>query len=161
MLLKASRKIKEKIEAGGVLSYAVLFVTALNYTSRTVFPFLIIILGGAGETYYNAYIDLIWGVLLTAIIIYIIEKTDTTHRKYFNNQIPIFLIAAYFVTVVVIFAVKTIAIFLVAPALDGMGLLEAQMTEFYFWSVLSYASFLWQLYALYVLGDKELISKRQ
>jgi hypothetical protein len=99
--------------------------------------------------------------LLTAIIIYLIEKTDTTHRKYLDNQIPIFLIAAYFVTVVVIFAVKTIAIFLVAPALDGMGLLEAQMTEFYFWSVLSYASFLWQLYALYVLGGKELISKRQ
>jgi hypothetical protein len=47
MLLKASRKIKEKMETGGVFSYAVVFVAAFNYISRTVFPFLIIILGGA------------------------------------------------------------------------------------------------------------------
>ena len=153
-LYRGAKHIESEMAEKSFFRNVVLFMAAFNFVGFTIIPFISILLGENIQP--DIYVSLLHGVLLTALVIYFSKKTGADTQKYFDNRVPGFLIAVYVLTIIVVFLVKTTSLLLI-PYLATITLYSIEIMQLYVWPTLSYGLFVWQLYILYSLSNKELL----
>lgn len=159
MISKFSHKIVEKMEENKAFRFVVLVVVAVNFVGAVLIPPINYLLGGPDIAQFYPYIDLVWGVLLAALLVYYVKYTDTSTKRYFDNKVPALLIATYFVTIVIIFILKTIGFPVVFRLATELASYDIDMIRMYIWAPVSYLLSAWQIYMLYIIGRNELTAK--
>ena len=159
MILKFSHKVLNKMEQSDVFRFAVLSVVAVNFVGVVIIPPINYLLGGPDTAQFYPYVDLIWTVLLAALLVHYVKHSNPSSKKYFDNKVPALLIAAYFITIVIIFILKTIGFPITFRLATELASYDIEMMRMYIWAPVSYLLSAWQINMLYIIGRNELITK--
>lgn len=157
MILNLSHKVLNKMEQSDAFRFVVLAVVIVNFVGVVILPPLLYLLGGSTIAQFHPYVDLLWSVLLVATLIYYSKYTDSTHARYFDNKVPALLIALYFVTIVIVFVLKTVGFPVVYRLATEFAAYDMEMIRMQIWAPVTYALYVWQLYVLHSVSQKELV----
>lgn len=159
MISKFSHKVLNKMEQSDVFRFVVLAVVAINFVGVVIIQPINYLLGGPDIAQFYPYVDLIWSVLLAVFLVYYIKHSDSFSKKYFDNKVPALLIAAYFITIVIIFILKTIGFPIIFRLATELASYDIEIVRMYIWAPVTYILSAWQIYMLYIIGRNELITK--
>jgi len=157
MILNLSHKVLNKMEQSDAFRFVVLAVVIVNFVGVVILPPLLYLLGGPTVAQFHPYVDIVWSVLLVAILIYFSKYASSTHTRYFDNKVPALLIAVYFVTIVIIFVLKTVGFPVVYRLATEFAAYDMEMIRMQIWAPVTYALYIWQLYILYKVCREKLI----
>ena len=160
-LLSLTKKVEDAMERNKPFRYFVLVVVILNFIAIVVIPPLMYLLGVPEVAQFHLYVDLLWSALLAIIVVYYTSKADSTQRKYFDNHIPASLIAIYFVTLVIVFILKTIGFPIAYRIAVELASYDMETIRMQVWAPISYALAVWQFYTMHVVSRRKLLSHSQ
>lgn len=159
MLLNQAIKIQYKMEHSDVFRFVVLAVVVVNFFGVVILPPLLYLLGGPDIAQFHPYVELIWSALLVAILVYYSKCAHASHVRYFDKKVPAFLIAVYFLTILVIFVLKTVGFPIVYRVATELASYDTEMIRMHIWAPITYLLYIWQLYIVHTLCRKKLMNE--
>lgn len=157
--MSLTHKALNKMKESDVFRFVVLAVVVVNFIGVVVLPPLLYLLGGSEVAQFYPYVDFIWGLLLLVILVYYSKHADSSHARYFDNKVPALLIAVYFVTIIIVFLIKTIGFPVVYRLATEFASYDMEMIRMNLWAPITYILYIWQLYIVHTACRKELIAK--
>jgi|AntRauTorckE6833_2_1112554.scaffolds.fasta_scaffold01467_13 membrane protease YdiL (CAAX protease family) len=148
-IYRSVQRVEEAMVKKPFFRNVVLAVVIVNFVGFTIMPLLLILLGEHEDS--QLYINLLFGAGLTTLLIYCGKNAHRNNKQYFAQRVPGFLIASYFIVILIAFVVKTVSILFI-PILSMSTVYSMVIMQLYVWPILDCVLFAWQLYMLYRLN---------